>query len=77
MHRHIITFQNLHQVLRAEKALKGATGEEFNVRPAPTPPGLGSAICGMSIEILDSGQVERVVDFLTRADLPPQGVHLV
>jgi hypothetical protein len=75
--RLILTFSTLHQVLAAEKALRSASQATFSVRPTPTPPGLGSAICGMSIEILDENQKEKVLEFLSGKQLPPTGVHYV
>jgi len=75
--RLILTFSTLHQVLAAEKSLRSADQASFNVRPTPTPPGLGAAICGMSIEILDQDQKEKVLQFLRGKQLPPTGVHLV
>ena len=75
--RLILTFATLHQVLGAERALRSASHADFEVRPTPTPPGLGAAICGMSIEILNRDQEESVVDFLTAQELAPSGVHVV
>jgi hypothetical protein len=75
--RLILTFATLHQVLAAEKTLRTAVQASFGVRPTPTPPGLGAAICGMSIEILDQDQKEDILQFLRGKQLPPIGVHYV
>jgi Protein of unknown function (DUF3343) len=72
--RLIITFATLHQVLAAEKALRSAKPIVFKVRPTPTPPGLSTSICGMSIEILQQDQKQTIVDFLTQKSMPPSGV---
>ena len=71
--RHIITFKNLFQVLKAERVLKSETPTGFAVRPTPTPPGLGAAICGMSLELLDSSEKDAVMQRLNSANLPVQG----
>jgi len=61
--RIIVTFPSLHRVLAAEKSLKSAAGEAFQIRPTPTPPGLSSAICGMSIEILSAEQEQEIARY--------------
>jgi hypothetical protein len=73
--RHIITFKNLHQVLKAERLLKNSDGNSFEVRPTPTPQGLSSAVCGMSIEVLRSDQTDSIITFLRQSDLEPAGLH--
>jgi hypothetical protein len=75
--RHIITFKNLHQVLKAEKLLKNSADNSFEIRPTPTPQGLSSAVCGMSIEILRSDQSDNILTFLRQSDLEPVGLHTV
>jgi len=73
MTRLILTFETLFQVLSADKALRG----KISARPTPTPPGLSSAICGMSIEILEHDQKELALKHLIESSLNPAGVHLV
>ncbi len=75
--RTILTFSTLHQVLAAEKTLRNTDGIKNSVRATPTPPGLGSAICGMSLELLEVEKRQPVMDSLTRAGLNPAGVHEV
>jgi hypothetical protein len=75
--RLILTFNTLHQVLSAEKALKTAPNRHFKIRPTPTPPGLSSSICGMSIELLQLEQKQSAIDFLSERNMPPKGIHLV
>lgn len=75
--RLIVTFTTLHQVLAAEKALRSAKPIVFKVRPTPTPPGLSTSICGMSIEILQQDQKQPIVDFLNSNSMPPSGVFEV
>lgn len=72
--RHIITFKNLFQVLKAERILTAEEPTGFSVRPTPTPPGLGSAICGMSLEILDVSQKTEILARLERLNLTVQGI---
>jgi len=72
--RLIVTFKTLHQVLAAEKALRGANPIVFKIRPTPTPPGLSTSICGMSIEILEVSQKEAILEFLTARAMTPSGV---
>ncbi len=75
--RLIITFATLHQVLAAEKALRSAKPVVFKIRPTPTPPGLSTSICGMSIEILEEGQKQMIVDYLSANDMSPSGIFCV
>ncbi|HNB21767.1 MAG TPA: DUF3343 domain-containing protein [Candidatus Melainabacteria bacterium] len=72
--RTILTFSTLHQVLAAEKILRNFEATKTSVRPTPTPPGLGSAICGMSLEILEKANQQAVLDCLSRDGLNPIGV---
>lgn len=75
--RLIVTFPTLHQVLAAEKALRAAESAVFNVRPTPTPPGLSTSICGMSIEILEEDQQQAIIEFLRRSSIEPAGVFRI
>lgn len=75
--RLIVTFTTLHQVLAAEKALRQAKPIVFKVRPTPTPPGLSTSICGMSIEILEEDQKQLIMDFLSANSLQPSGLFKV
>ena len=72
--RLILTFPSLQQVLKAEKLLRTAESQ-FSCRTTPTPPGLSADICGMSLELLEPGLKDEIVDFLGRKDLIPMGVH--
>lgn len=74
--RIILTFTTLHQVLAAEKVLKTAPDALFRIRPTPTPPGLSTSICGMSIEILASEQKQPIIDYLKVKDMQPSGVYI-
>lgn len=75
--RTILTFSTLHQVLAAEKTLRNTDVTKNSVRATPTPPGLGSAICGMSLELLEKENRQTVLESLATADLNPAGVHEV
>lgn len=75
--RTILTFSTLHQVLAAEKTLRNTEGIKNSARATPTPPGLGSAICGMSLELLENEKRQAVLDSLASAGLNPAGVHEV
>lgn len=75
--RTILTFSTLHQVLAAEKALRNNEATKTSVRPTPTPPGLGSAICGMSLEILEKESQPKVIECLNQSALNPAGVYEV
>jgi hypothetical protein len=72
--RHIITFKNLFQVLKAERLLKAEATSGFAVRPTPTPPGLDTAICGMSLEILEPSQKDEIIARLAMLNLVPHSV---
>ena len=75
--RLIVTFNTLHQVLAAEKALRAAKPVVFKIRPTPTPPGLSTSICGMSIEILEEDQRQLIIDFLSANSMQPSGIFEV
>jgi hypothetical protein len=73
MSRLIFTFETLFQVLSADRLLRG----EVKYRTTPTPPGLSTSICGVSIELLDSKQRPLTIELLKRNSLTPSGVHEV
>lgn len=75
--RIILTFANLSQVLKAEKALRHSGERKLACRATPTPPGLSQAICGMSLELLDPNSAETARSFLTGKNLNPEGIHQV
>jgi hypothetical protein len=75
--RIIVTFSTLHQVLTAEKALRTAESAVFKIRPTPTPPGLSTSVCGMSIEILEEGQKQSIIDYLQSKSIQPTGLFIV
>lgn len=75
--RTILTFSTLHRVLAAEKRLRDSDDTKTAVRPTPTPPGLSSAICGMSLEILEKDKQALVLDSLASGNLKPEGVYEV
>jgi hypothetical protein len=72
MSRLILTFETLFQVLAADKLLRK---RDVACRPTPTPPGLSTAVCGVSLELLEQSQREDAVTKLTAENLPPTGVH--
>jgi hypothetical protein len=61
----------LFQVLAADKALR----DRVTCRPTPTPPGLSSAVCGVSIELLEQDQKTQALKMLEEVKMPPNGVH--
>lgn len=71
MIRLIITFETLFQVLAADKVLR----DLVSIRPVPTPPGLGSDICGVSLEVLDLKQQSKVEQLLEERQMHPKGFH--
>ncbi len=73
MSRLIFTFENLFQVLSADRLLRATV----QCRPTPTPSGLATAICGISLELLEAGQKESAVALLASSGLAPRGVHEV
>jgi hypothetical protein len=75
--RTILTFSTLHRVLAAEKRLRENPATKIAVRPTPTPPGLSSAICGMSLEILEKDKQAEILSSLSGGNLNPQGVYEV
>lgn len=75
--RVILTFESVHQVMAAEKILRTSQEPKIACRPVPTPSGLSSSICGMSIEILDTDKKKVAVDFLMASHQPPSGVFEV
>jgi nicotinamide riboside kinase len=71
--RIIITFESLQQVLKAEKLLRES--DNFKCRTTPTPPGLSSDICSMSIELYDPKSQDNALAHLQKHGLVPSGVH--
>jgi hypothetical protein len=73
MTRLILTFENVFQVLAADKLLKG----KFNCRAVPTPAGLSSSICSISLELLQPEHEEAATERLVSEKLKPLGVHKI
>lgn len=71
MSRIILTFETLFQVLAADKLLRSYV----SCRPTPTPPGLTTAVCGVSLELLDQKQRDEAVQRLQDQNLAPSGIH--
>lgn len=73
MTRLILTFETLFQVLAAEKLLK----DRFKCRTTPTPAGLTTSICGISLELLEPSRKEEALQNLEQENLNPIGMHEV
>lgn len=71
MSRIILTFETLFKVLAADKALR----EHVSCRPTPTPAGLSTAVCGVSLELLDQSQRDQALKRLADNNLAPNGLH--
>ena len=71
MPRLILTFETMFQVLSADKLLR----EHVACRPTPTPAGLSTSICGVSIELLDQSEEQVALQILENQSSPPKGVH--
>jgi len=71
MTRTIITFETVFQVLAADKVLR----EKVSCRTVPTPSGLSSSICGISIEILEPENEQLAFATLKTAGIEPKGIH--
>ena len=73
MTRLILTFETVFQVLSADKVLK----DLVDCRTVPTPAGLSSSICAISIELLDISQETDALKVLRDKEIKPQGVHKI
>jgi|LakMenEpi03Aug12_release.lakeMendotaPanAssembly.Ray.scaffolds.fasta_scaffold611612_2 hypothetical protein len=73
MTRTIITFETIFLVLAADKLLK----EKVSCRTVPTPSGLSSDICGISIELLEPEKETDALALLESGALRPRGVFHV
>jgi len=73
MTRLILTFENVFQVLAADKLLKS----KFNCRAVPTPAGLSSSICSISIELLQPEEESAAIERLVSERMKPVGVHKI
>ncbi|MBC8000384.1 MAG: DUF3343 domain-containing protein [Leptolyngbya sp.] len=73
--RIILTFPTLHHVLAAEKVLRENSETASSIRPTPTPPGLTSAVCGMSLEITRAENENLVLACLEKNGKNPVAVH--
>ncbi|MBK9141725.1 MAG: DUF3343 domain-containing protein [Candidatus Melainabacteria bacterium] len=77
MTRILLTYESLHQLLKAESRLKGEKQSGFSVRTTPTPADLTGSVCGMALEILLPDQQEPILRFLEKAELAPTGIHSI
>ncbi|MBZ0186284.1 MAG: DUF3343 domain-containing protein [Candidatus Obscuribacterales bacterium] len=77
MTRILLTYESLHQLLKAESRLQKEKNAGFRVRPTPTPPQLSDSVCGMALEILVLEQKEAILEFLGSSNLDPSGIHLL
>lgn len=73
MSRLIFTFETLFQVLAAEKCLRTT----IKCRTVPTPSGLSTDICGVSLEIFEEAARDTAAMTLQEQALIPKGIHLV
>ncbi len=65
MNKFLITFDSTHQVLKAEKALKGKTK---SVTTIPTPEKLSSD-CGVSLQVSDSMDQKKLIELIKKENL--------
>ena len=77
MPRIILTFETLHKVLAADKALRADRHNSFKCRTTPTPPALSESICGIAIELLEPARKEEIQEFLAKLGLSAKGIHEV
>ncbi|MBX9689539.1 MAG: DUF3343 domain-containing protein [Candidatus Obscuribacterales bacterium] len=73
MTRLILTFDTVFQVLAAEKSLRSG----LSCRSVPTPSGLSSSICGISVELLDLSQEAAALEKLESVNLKPSGIYKI
>lgn len=71
MTRLILTFDTVFKVMAADRTLRSI----LPCRPTPTPAGLSTSICGVSIEILSAEDLDRALLALGEADNMPAAVH--
>ncbi len=73
MTRLILTFESVFRVLAADKLLR----DQIKCRTVPTPSGLSSSICGISLELMEQEQAELALCMLKNDDINPVGVHRI
>ncbi len=71
MTRLILTFETVFQVLAADKLLR----EKIKCRTVPTPSGLGTSICGISLELLQPEQEKEALRMLATDQFDFAGIH--
>lgn len=71
MTRSILTFETVFQVLAAQKLLNG----KIKCRTVPTPSGLSTSICGISLELLEPDRSSEANQLLCAQSLTPRGIH--
>jgi Protein of unknown function (DUF3343) len=49
--------------------------DRVSCRPTPTPQGLSTDICGVSVELLDHSQKQSALEILQANSQPPTGVY--
>lgn len=73
--RIILTFENVHFVLAAEKRLRNNLGNTNAFRTTPTPENITEVVCGMSLEILNHDKKDEILALLSNEKIKPTGVH--
>lgn len=71
MTRLILTFETVFQVLAADKALR----PKIKCRTVPTPAGLSSSICGISLELMQLEQENEALCLLEQNQIKAVAVH--
>ncbi|MBP7860950.1 DUF3343 domain-containing protein [bacterium] len=75
--RLILTFQNVHSLLAAEKCLRQNLKDLKTMRATATPQHLTDSVCSMSLEIFCIEEKDAILQVLKTENKYPSGVHLI
>jgi len=82
INRLILTFQNVHALLAAEKCLRqkcAAKNISIDLRATSTPDSINetNSVCSMALEILSLDKKDLVLQFLSEEEKNPLGIHQI
>ncbi len=75
--RLLLTFQNVHALLAAEKCLRIHLSDSIDIRATSTPPYLTESVCSMALEVFNLEKKDEILETLRTENKEPSGVHLI
>lgn len=75
--RLILTFQNVHALLAAEKCLRQNLNDLTPLRATATPQHLTQSVCSMALELICLDQKDAILQVLKSESKEPSGVYIL